>query len=71
MTYTFKVLKDCDWGKTGDIIEVVMKMSEFDAFKAASAGELERYYDHVPAMAGIFGARQAVLPKCRLPPCFA
>jgi len=40
MTYTFKIIE------TGEIVEVELKMSEYDAFKAAHP-ELERYIEAV------------------------
>src|SRR6185312_13973534 len=62
MTYTFKVLRKCKWGKKDDIVEVQMGMSEYDAFKAKHIHTLERYLDVVPAVTGTFGVMAAKLP---------
>jgi hypothetical protein len=63
MTYTWKVLKKCRWGKRGEIIEVQMSMSEYDEFKVNNQELLERYLDVVPMMTGTFGTFAAKLPS--------
>jgi len=63
MTYTFKVLKKCRWGKKDDIIEVEMSMSEYDGFKSQNIRLLERYLDAVPMLTGTFGTFSGKLPS--------
>lgn len=48
MTYTFKVLTAFDGLEVGQIIEIDLKITEYDRFKAAHP-ELERYFDEPPA----------------------
>jgi hypothetical protein len=63
MTYTWKILKKCKWGKKNDFIEIQMSMSEYDDFKSANIDCLERYIDAVPMMTGTFGTFAAKLPS--------
>ena len=48
MTYHFKCIKAFDDLNEGDIIEMDLKVSEYDRFKEAHP-ELERYFDEAPA----------------------
>lgn len=52
MTYVFKCIKEFEYAegmvlKEGEMIEVDLKPSEYDAYKAAHP-ELERYHDTAP-----------------------
>jgi hypothetical protein len=47
MTYVFKVVKSFDGLEVGEIIEVDLRITEYDRFKAAHP-ELERYIDVPP-----------------------
>lgn len=59
MIYQWLVLRRSKWGKKGAIIEVEMKVAEYDGFKAAHP-ELQRYFGTVPAL-GKFGVGGAKL----------
>lgn len=59
MTYTFKVISEdnpmkdqedvgCRW-HVGDIVEIELRISEYDAFKEETAAYLERYMEEAPA----------------------
>jgi hypothetical protein len=62
MTYTWLILRDSDWGKKDEIIEIQMPMSEYDGFKEQNKETLERYLDVVPMLTGAFGTYAAKLP---------
>lgn len=48
-TYTWKIIQECEFGKVGDIVDIVLPVSKYDEFKEDFAQWLERYIDIAPA----------------------